>query len=322
MPALLLPNQILSLPAEAANRLLSAANGDAALLYLGLLRHNNDVQAARKSLEWTDARVAAAFEALVKLDLAEGSVQAVAAPEQADTPPTYQREDILNSLRNDQTFQMLSQESEKTLGKPLSITDLQSLYTIYDYLALPAEVILLLLRWCEAETARKYGAGHPPRMPLVLRTAFYWRRHGIDTLPAAEDFLAKQQALISRERQLLALLGIQGRAAVTRERQYLSSWIGMDFEDEAIRLAYERTVFQKGSMNWAYMNSILNRWHNAGLHTVAQIEANDKPASRTDSKPRQNSKQQQTNFQPSAERIRKNADWLDQFLADQGEQEG
>ena len=217
---------------------------------------------------------------------------------------------------------MLSQESEKTLGKPLSITDLQSLYTIYDYLALPAEVILLLLRWCEAETARKYGAGHPPRMPLVLRTAFYWRRHGIDTLPAAEDFLAKQQALISRERQLLALLGIQGRAAVTRERQYLSSWIGMDFEDEAIRLAYERTVFQKGSMNWAYMNSILNRWHNAGLHTVAQIEANDKPASRTDSKPRQNSKQQQTNFQPSAERIRKNADWLDQFLADQGEQEG
>ena len=34
MAALLLTNQILSLPAEAADRLLNAANGDAALFYL------------------------------------------------------------------------------------------------------------------------------------------------------------------------------------------------------------------------------------------------------------------------------------------------
>lgn len=318
MPALLLPNSILSLPAEAADRLLSAASGDAALLYLGLLRHS-DVQAARRALQWTDARAAAAFEELVKLGLAEGSVPAVAAPEELEKPPVYQREDLLNSLRSDQTFHMLSREAEKTLGNPLSVTDLQSLYTIYDYLALPAEVILLLLRWCAAESARKYGAGHPPRMPMIKKAAFRWKRLGVDTLSAAEDFLAKEQRLLEREVSILPLLDIRGRTPVDRERQYISGWVDMGFPDEAIRLAYERTVFQKGGMNWAYMNSILKGWHAANLHTVAEIEAGDKPPAK---RPAPNGGTPQTNFQPSDERIRKNADWLDQFLADQGKQEG
>lgn len=318
MPALLLPNRILSLSAEAADRLLSAADGDAALLYLALLRHN-EVQSARRALQWTDARTAAAFAALVKLGLAEGSVPAVAVPEQADKPPVYQREDILNRLHGDQTFQVLSREAEKTLGNPLSITDLQSLYTIYDYLALPAEVILLLLRWCEAESARKYGAGHPPRMPMIKKSAFRWKRLGVDTLPAAEEFLAREQRLLERERSILPLLDIRSRAPVDRERQYISGWVDMGFPDEAIRLAYERTVFQKGSMNWAYMNSILKGWHTAGLHSVAEIEAGDRPPSRRSG---QTQNTPQPNFQPSDERIRKNADWLDQFLAEQGKQEG
>ena len=97
MPALLLPNRILSLPAEAADRLLQAGSGDAALLYLGLLRHG-EIQAARRALGWTDRRTADAFRTLCELALAEGSVEAVAAPEGRDAPPTYRRADLLASL--------------------------------------------------------------------------------------------------------------------------------------------------------------------------------------------------------------------------------
>ena len=121
--------------------------------------------------------------------------------------------------------------------------------------------------------------------------------------------------------EVLRLLDIPPRPLVEREKTYIAAWDDMGFADDAIRLAYERTLFQKQSMNWAYMNSILKRWHGAGLHTVAEIETGDKPPARAAQSggkaaapkapaPRQN-------FQPSADRVQKNADWLDRFLAEQ-----
>lgn len=317
MAALLLTNQILSLPAEAADRLLSTASGDAALFYLGLLRHDTP-EKARKALGWSEQRAAAAFEALVKLSLAEGSVGAVSAPEE-DAPPAYSRSDVLNSLRQDGNFRSLCQAMENILGKRLSDADLQSVYTIYDYLGLPAEVIYLLTRWCAQETARQQGPGRPPRMPMVKKTAFRWKRLGIDNLTAAEEYLAKQEEITARESCILPLIGITGRAPVERERQYIEGWVDMGFADDAIRLAYERTVVQKGSMNWAYMNSILKNWHTAGLHTAEQVEKGDKrPSQRSGGKPAAAA----GSCQPSAERIRRSNDWLDEFLAAQEKKEG
>ena len=43
--------------------------------------------------------------------------------------------------------------------------------------------------------------------------------------------------------------------------------------------AYERTCLNTGGLNWAYMNKILQRWHEAGLHTAEAIRTGDrKPA--------------------------------------------
>lgn len=315
MPALFLPDRILSLPAEAADRLAAERSGDAALLYLCLLRHGQ-LQPARKALGWTDERCAAALETLVRLGLAEGNLSAAAEPEQVQSqPPEYQRSDVMNALRHDSTFSTLAPAVESALGKPLSDADLKCLYTIYDYLALPAEVIFSLVGWCISETEHKYGPGRRPRMPTVQKAAFRWKRLGVDTPDAAEDYLRRQLALREREKALLPLLGIQGREAVANERSYLAKWIDMGFDDEAIRLAYERTLFQKQSMNWAYMNSILRRWHAANLHTVAQVEAGDKPPA-----PRPVRAGAKKDYQPSEERVRKNADWLDQFLAGQAQE--
>lgn len=316
MNTLSLPDRILSLSAEAADRLISESSGDAALLYLALLRHDS-IGSARKSLRWPDERCSAAFELLIRLGLAQGSLEAVAAPEAPAEPPVYQRSDLMNALKYDPVFAGLQEAVETALGKPLSESDLQSLYVIYDYLALPAEVIYSLVGWCVSEAERKYGPGRRPRMPSVKKAAFQWKRLGVDTPEAAEEYLRGQQALMGREAEILPLLDIRDRAAVTRERERIAEWIGMGFDNETIRLAYERTIFQKQSLNWAYMNSILKRWHAAGLHTVAQVEAGDRPAPR----PGRSAPAPGQDFQPSGERVRKNADWLDQFLARQEQKE-
>ena len=87
----------------------------------------------------------------------------------------------------------------------------------------------------------------------------------------------------------------------------------MELSDELIRMAYERTVYQKKAMSWPYMNKILQSWHSAGYQTPQQVEAGDRPP-RRQAPPAKN---QPRDFQPSPERIRKNNDWLDQFLEEQ-----
>ena len=40
--------------------------------------------------------------------------------------------------------------------------------------------------------------------------------------------------------------------------------------------AYERTCLNTGGMNWAYMNKILQRWHEAGYHSAKKVKEGDK----------------------------------------------
>jgi len=66
MPALLLPNEILSMSAQAARRLVEAGEGDCALLYLALLERG-DVKKAGAALHWSDDRLAAVYGRLAEL---------------------------------------------------------------------------------------------------------------------------------------------------------------------------------------------------------------------------------------------------------------
>ena len=95
--------------------------------------------------------------------------------------------------------------------------------------------------------------------------------------------------------------------------------VGMGLSDELIRMAYERTVYKKGAMNWPYANKILESWHKAGYKTAAQVEAGDRPPARARTGP---APQQPQDFQPTQDRIQKNNDWLDQFLEEQRKGDG
>ena len=165
---------------------------------------------------------------------------------------------------------------ERRLGKRLSTADLKNLYTLYDHLALPAEVILMLVGWCIDETARKYGPGRKPFLSQIKKEGFSWARLGVDTMERAEERIAALTRLRGREGEVLRLLDISPRPLVQREKDYIAAWDGMGFDDEALRMAYERTVLKKQSMDWGYMNGILRRWHEKGLHTAAAIRTGDR----------------------------------------------
>lgn len=323
MSMLLLPNEILSMTAQAARRLVETGDGDCALLYLALLQGGSDPDRAAGQLGWDTPRLSAAFSRLTSLGLAQGSCPSPASvPAQPalvdDRPPEYTRGDIAHALEREMSFHGLYLEMERLLGKVFSDADLKSLYTIYDYLALPVEVIFMLGGYVVRSSRRQKGeAAPPPRMSEVKKEAFRWKRLGITTVERAEEFLRRQESIDQREWGVLSAVGVtQKRPAIDREREYINRWVGWGFSDEMIHLAYERTIFRKGQMNWPYVNKILESWHKSGFTTPQQVEQERGGKPKTQAAATQGAKPQE-NYQPSQSRIRQQSDWLDQFLQQQ-----
>ncbi|MGM9579391.1 MAG: DnaD domain protein [Evtepia sp.] len=267
------PGSILSLHRKAADRLLAADNGDAALLYLALLEGKNG-----SDLKWDAARLEAAYKALITMKLADPTQPVTNAPApklEDDRPPEYTAQDITQALQNGGGFAGLVPEVERLLGKVLSTADLKLLYQLSDFYALPPEVILTLVGWCMEKTTKRYGPGRKPTLPQIKREGYKWYKAGVTTLDAADAYLRRQQLLGTRGMEIMAILGIRDRGPVPQEEEFLTAWIQMDFPDDVLRLAYERTVFQLApeKFRWSYMNGILVRWNQQGLKTVAAIQA-------------------------------------------------
>lgn len=322
MSVLLLPNEILSMTAQAARRLVEAGDGDCALLYLALLQAGSNPDQAAQQLGWDYGRLSAAFARLTAMGLAAGNCPCspAAAPQpvlQDDRPPEYTRGDIADALEREHSFHGLYLEMERLLSKVFSDTDLKSLYTIYDYLALPVEVIFMLAGYVVRSSRRQKGdTAPPPRMTEVKKEAFRWKRLGITTVERAEEYLRSQESIDQREWGVLSAVGVtQKRPAIDREREYIQRWIQWGFSDEMIHLAYERTIFRKGQMNWPYVNKILESWRKSGYTTPQQVE--QERGGKAKPQPAAQGAKPQENYQPSQSRIRQQSDWLDQFLQQQ-----
>lgn len=268
----LLPGSVVAMSGQAADRLLGADSGDAALLYLYLLRRGT-----AKGLNWSAQRLDTAMAQLRTMGMAPAEAP-VNDPVPADgPPPEYALEDINEALEDKtSSFPSLCDEVERRLGRKLTANDLKTLYTLYDHLALPAEVVLMLVGWCTEEMERKYGPGRKPFLSQIRKEGFAWSRRGIDTMEQAERHIQRLHRLRERQAQILRLLDIPLRPLVEREKTYIAAWDDMGFDDGAIRLAYEKTIMKKQSMDWSYLNGILRRWHEKGLHTAEAVQAGDR----------------------------------------------
>ena len=318
MSALLLPNEILSMSAQAARALTARGDGDCALLYLALL-DCGELRRAAAALHWDRPRLDAAYGALVSMGLARAEENTPPAPPQEEPPKrSYERADVLSALEQEPDFRSLYLEVERQLGRKLSDADLTALYSLYDGLALPPEVIVQLVGHVIQTVRRQKGSpAAMPRIAQIQREGYRWKRLGLDSLELAEEYLHRQQAVDCREWEILSIVGVtQRRPAVEKEREFIAAWVEMGFSDELIRLAWERTVYRKGQMNWPYMNKILLAWKQSGWTTPEQVLAGEKPPKRA-AQAQPGPRPGGDTCQPSAKSIQESTDWLDQFLAQQ-----
>lgn len=269
-----------------ADRLIAAHDGDAALLYIYLARNPAaDLDRAAHDLCRTMREVADAEEKLRRMELlpipgraaSSAPKNGQAAPETGaeDRLPQYRSEDIVRRSKSDGGFSVVLDEAAKVIGRPLNSNDMRVLFGVYDYLALPAEVILELLNYCAELYTEKFGSSRRPSARAIEKEAYAWAKQEIISLEQAEAFIRRQKERRGDEGRMKAALGIHGRELTATEAKYISSWLDMGFDEEAAAIAYDRTVTNTGSLKWPYMNKILSRWHERGLHSPKDIEEKD-----------------------------------------------
>lgn len=265
--------QAVVISAADADRLLSRGDAAAALLYIYLLRRGGSftMDEASKRLGMSSAQLRRAAEALSEMGLLE--IRGI--PEPPEELPEYSTEQMSERTIDSPEFSSLTAEVQALFGRVLSGTELKLLFGIYDYLALPPEVILMLVSHCIERTEKRLGPGRRPSMRSVEREAYAWANREITTLEAAEEHLRYLQKLDSETEKIKSALGIQGRSLSSTERKYIEDWIALGFSAGALELAYDRTVLKTGRLQWKYMDSIVRSWHGKGLHTPAEIAEGD-----------------------------------------------
>lgn len=267
----------LSLPVEHAEALLALRDGDAALLYIWLLTDNAELREERcaAQLGLSPDAVRAAAEKLRSAGLLGESTGAEKPLPPPEETPQYTAEDIVRRSGEDGAFQALLAEIQTLLGHRLSGADLKTLFGIYDRLGLPCEVIMLLIHHCAEQARKRYGEGRLPTMYAIEKEAYRWCNREIMTLELAEEYLAA----LEKQEEAMALLArtlqISGRSPTPTERRYMEEWLAMGFPQEALALAYDRTVIGTGKLVWKYMDRILRSWQEKGLRTVREIEEKD-----------------------------------------------
>ena len=255
------------------NRLLSAANADAALLFL-YLRSGNDPEQASQALQLSQSRVACAGATLRQLGLWQPEEKKFIPGER----PAYSEQDVICAMDGDRDFKSLYGEIQQRLGRTLNTEELKIILGFVRYLNLPPDVISVLVCYCK-ERSRQKGSLRNPSLRTIEKEAYAWAERGIDTMEEAAAFIQRENMRNSRMGKLLQLLQIRGRNLTPGEEKLANTWLEMGFSDEVLLLAYEKTCLNTGNFNWRYMHTILTRWHEAGLQTVEQIKNGDKKPS-------------------------------------------
>ena len=267
-------NLVLSGPV--ASRLISSSDGDAALLYLALLRRNGGAtpEELAADLSWPSDRINRAEGALLSMGLLGGH-----RPAAADTEPParerseFSRDELVALSERDARFAGLTAEVQRKLGKQLMFPDLQILAGLYHDVGLPVEVIFMLVNHCVDRMTSAYGSGRRPTLRQIEKEGYYWAKLGLMDLESAGNYLKNYSAKQGQIPRLMRALGLGDRHPSPSEEKYLISWLDMGFTAEAIEEAYDRTVVKKHELNWKYMNGIFTRWNRCGAHTLPEIRA-------------------------------------------------
>ena len=176
--------------------------------------------------------------------------------------PSYTPKELSDSMASEELSQLIF-VCEAYLGKPLSATELGTLYYFYDCLHFSTGLIEYLVEYCVSNNKKS--------MRYIETVAIAWYQEGIQTVEQAKDAARlHSQTYFS----IMKALGIKrlGKS----EEDYISKWTtDYKLSLELILEACNRTILTIHEPSFKYVDSILTHWHKNQVTSLKDIKALD-----------------------------------------------
>lgn len=172
---------------------------------------------------------------------------------------SYSVEEITNISRESNEIAELFSYVEEATGNLLDYSDLNIIYSFYDYYKLPIEVIYFMIAYCINNGKRN--------IRYMEKVAKGWSENNIKTLDDAEKYLMD----FNKEyKEILKALGVT-TGVVDANKKFMDKWLLDDrMSLELIIEACNRTTTQTGGSSMKYTDSIINNWKEKNIKTLEE----------------------------------------------------
>lgn len=187
-------------------------------------------------------------------------------------------EQIACRLLEEPALGLLYAEAQQKLGRTIGYDGQSTLLMIHDQYGLPVEVILMILEYAASQGKTS--------MAYIAKMGRDWGEREIDTLEKAEEQIARLRTGQSLWNQLKSLTGIHTPRPTAAQEKFLTEWSEeLHFSIDMIHLAYEEMANHTDRLSFPYMNKVLRSWHEKGLLSPEQVQAEKQAHQQARAKP-------------------------------------
>lgn len=154
--------------------------------------------------------------------------------------------------------------AEIYLGKPLSVTDLESIFYISDQLCFSPDLMDYLIEYC-VDRGKK-------SIRYIERVAISWYEKGIGTV---EEAKAESRSFTENVYPVMKAFGLSGRNPGPSELDFIENWNRMGLGTGLIIEACSRTLLAINQPSFRYANRILEEWKRQGVRSIDDVKKLD-----------------------------------------------
>jgi DnaD/phage-associated family protein len=270
---------------EFIDEYMPKANGEYVKVYLLLLRYMGDpsmeitISGIADLLECTEKDVVRALnywkkQGLVDYEAGMQEIQEVrqeseavkrSMPARGGRAGAKKAEELPPSQKNRENFKEVIHVTEQYLGKTLTKTESEAIVYFYDEIGMSSDLIEYLIEYCVEN-------GHKS-IHYIRKVALSWAEQRIQT---PEEAKAVSGQYSKNSYAVLNAYGIKGRAPAAAELKFIRRWNEeYGFSSDLIVEACNRTMKTIHQPSFDYTDSILKKWVDKGVKTLADVKALD-----------------------------------------------
>lgn len=203
---------------------------------------------------------------LTKPEVSEEQQQTASTPKPIPSGkrPRYTRNEVVDHIKSNKSLSGLVTHLQEIKGEPLTSLDMDCVVGMYSYYGLTPHFISTVAQHCT--TIGK------PHLPYIEKTAANWAMLGIDDTNI-NSHIENIELYLANEGRVRRLLGLKDRVISAKDKESIARWCSeYKLSDELIEYAHQITLANTGKVSFSYQDTILTRWHKAGITELAQAK--------------------------------------------------